>query len=108
MRKEAGDWEVSLPECSVEGCSARATYFLFEADDAEWQPRCSPHTEQRHPSLEVHAWMAAGLVKPVELGRPEAPPKDPGSPRGRRFREEIVRTMGWGDADPSSEGEAGS
>jgi hypothetical protein len=106
MREDAVDRETPTLDCSIESCSTTAAYFLFDADDAEWLPLCSPHTEQRHPSLEVHAWMAAGLVKPVELGRPESPPSDPGSDRGRRFRDEVVRTMGWDEL--SSQCEAGS
>ena len=85
------------PPCATDGCAEGATLFVFDAAAGAWRPRCRPHAEQLHPSLEVHAWQAAGWLKPVELGRPEEIPSTPGSTRAEQFRREIRRAMGWSE-----------
>lgn len=83
------------PACSAEGCEDAATVFIFQAREEAWRPLCTRHVERFHPSLEVHAWQAAGLLKPVELGRPKGPPTEPDSDRGRQFKREVFTAMGW-------------
>lgn len=81
--------------CSWRGCDNEAAYYAYDADSEEWQPICYRHAQNRHPSLEIHAWLESGYMKPAELGKPHGPPVPP--PRGRpvAFRREIEELMGW-------------
>lgn len=85
----------AYPECATSGCGDDAAFFVYDADAGEWRPICARHARQLHPSLEVHAWLASGYLKPVELGRPEAPPAEPRGGRAAAFRAEVEATMGW-------------
>lgn len=80
--------------CGVADCRRSASFWIYEPDAGEWSPVCQPHAEQRHPSLEIHAWLESGYMKPIELGEPTAPPQ---APRGRSaaFRELVEEAMGW-------------
>lgn len=81
--------------CAASECSREAAFFVFAADAVEWAPICQSHAERQHPSLEVHAWLEAGFLRPAELGKPNGPPGDPRTTRSAEFRREIRDTMGW-------------
>lgn len=83
------------PACSTAGCGSDASFYLYEPDEGGWRPVCTPHARRRHPSLEVHAWLESGYLKPVELGMPSDPPGDPATARAAAFRAEVEGTMGW-------------
>lgn len=81
--------------CSARDCSREAVFFVFDADAGDWSPICRPHAQRRHPSLEVHAWLEAGYLRPAELGKPAGPPGEPQTARSAEFRREIRDTMDW-------------
>lgn len=95
MTAGAGEDGGDQPPCGADGCTEPAAFYVFDGVAGDWRPRCGVHTEQLHPSLEVHAWQAAGFLKPVELGRPQGSPSDPASDRAEHFRREVRRVMGW-------------
>lgn len=85
------------PQCSKSGCGGDATFFVYDAESREWRAICPPHARQFHPSLEVHAWLESGYMKPVESGNPEGPPPEPRSEREEAFRAVVEETMGWSE-----------
>lgn len=89
-----GEWE-----CEKSSCDRDAAFWLYDGTGAYWSPVCAVHAEHAHPSIEVHAWLESGYMKPIELGQPDSPPPAPGDRRGRFFREEIQETLGWTDPD---------
>lgn len=95
MTTEVIDEDRDRPACITSGCSNGAVFYVFHANEKEWLPICSLHAECLHPSLEIHSWQSAGLLKPVELGPPDEPPSDPVSDRAEHFRREIHQVMGW-------------
>lgn len=83
------------PTCTRADCDRAAAFWLYDPDDGGWRRRCRRHLRQRHPSLEVHAWLLSGYASPVELGRPSDPPTAPREGRAAAFRELVDRTMDW-------------
>lgn len=84
-----------LPPCAEADCGRDASFWRYDRDDDRWHPVCAHHAEHLHPSLEVHAWLVSGYMRPIERGRPEGPPPEPAVERGRAFREEVDALMGW-------------
>lgn len=82
-------------QCSESGCASAADFFVYGADSGDWRAICTPHARHLHPSLEVHAWLESGYMKPAELGRPDGAPPEPRSGRGEAFRTVVEETMGW-------------
>lgn len=85
------------PPCSESGCASEADFYVFSADSAEWFAICSSHATHLHPSLEVHAWLESGYMKPVELGKPDRAPSEPRGGRANAFRTEVEEMMGWSE-----------
>lgn len=75
--------------CDEPGCGRDGSFWWYDRDGDEWSPVCDVHARHRHPSVEVRAWLESGYMRPIELGRPEGPPPEPGLERGRAFREAI-------------------
>lgn len=85
------------PPCSEPRCEADAEFFGYDAGDAEWRPICDPHARHRHASLELHAWLESGYMKPVELGEPDGEPPEPRTERASEFRAAVEDAMDWAD-----------
>lgn len=83
------------PACGEPGCEADAAFFGYDAEDGEWRPICAPHARHRHASLELHAWLESGYLKPVELGEPDGEPAEPRTERASEFRVAVEDAMGW-------------
>lgn len=83
------------PECSESGCVDDAAFFVYSSETKDWRPICDPHARHLHPSLEVHAWLESGYMKPVEMGKPEGDPPGPRGGRAEAFRAEVEKVMGW-------------
>lgn len=83
-----------VPDCVASGCESTADFWLFVPTRQRWRPRCERHVVTFHPSLELHAWLAAGYGRPVERGRPADPPDAPRGGREAAFREAIAETLG--------------
>lgn len=88
-----------LPECSESDCGDDAAFFVYAAESEGWRPICDPHARQIHPSLEIHAWLESGYMKPVERGAPGGPPPDPRDGREEAFRNLVADAMGWAGSD---------
>lgn len=80
------------PMCRVAGCHTEAAFWLYRPTGG-WRPLCERHVVHLHPSLELHAWLAAGYARPVERGRPTGPPPAPRGGRETAFREAIDEAM---------------
>lgn len=78
----------ATPYCQGPECGRPADFWLFLPGDG-WQSRCKRHVVHLHPSLELHAWLAAGFARPVERGRPTDPPDGPRGGRAAAFRSAI-------------------
>lgn len=91
------------PACAEQGCETRAVFWMCDGESGGWRPVCERHARHAHPSLELRAWFESGYLKPVELGRPDAPPADPRDARTAAFREEVDELMGWSDRDGAAE-----
>lgn len=87
--------------CRSVDCDAHAAFFVFAVDQAQWRPICERHARQLHPSLEVHAWLESGYMKPVELGQPPSPPSTPTDARETAFRSIVEDAMGWSEGSDS-------
>lgn len=87
------------PDCSAGECAGAASFYVYTPDADGWEPVCTVHARQYHPSLEVHAWLESGYMKPAELGPPEGAPSRPPSDRGVAFRRTVEETMGWTEQD---------
>lgn len=81
-------------ECAEPGCSAAAEFRLYRPDDG-WGPICERHGLEVHPSLELHALLESGYLRPVELGEQQGPPPVPPTGRGQAFREAVEELTGW-------------
>ena len=81
--------------CRRAGCDRPASFRLYEVDERRWEPICEPHAVAVHPSLEIHALLESGYLKPVELGPPDGPPGEPATGRSAAFREEVEALLGW-------------
>lgn len=90
----AADGGREAPPCTGSGCDSDADFWVYDSDEDGWQPVCSQHTVQLHPSLEVRAWLESGYASPIELGRPDGPSQPPAG-RPTAFREMVERAMGW-------------
>lgn len=84
-----------MPVCSESECAVPAEYWFYEAPCEMWRPICSRHAEHLHPSLEIHAWLTSGYLKPIELQQPTSPPETPTEERAKEFRSEVDQTMNW-------------
>ncbi len=93
---ENGFQSKRLPHCSESGCARDADFFVYDGDREAWQAICKPHARRLHASIELHAWLDCGYLKPAQLGRPDEPPTVPPHRRADEFQEEIRRLMGWG------------
>ena len=87
--------DVERPICSEDGCENDADFYLYDADSVGWRPICASHARRVHLSLEIHAWLESGYMKPIELGEPTGPPAEPSGGRAAAFREMVEETMGW-------------
>lgn len=81
--------EEAPPACAEPGCGRDGSFWWYDSDGGAWRPVCGIHARHRHPSLEVHAWLESGYMRPIELERPDGPPPEPEVERGRVFREEV-------------------
>lgn len=84
-----------VPACSATDCDGTASFYRYAPEPGEWQPVCAVDARTAHPSLEVHAWLESGYLRPVELGEPAGRPDDPPAGRGMAFRQIVERAMGW-------------
>lgn len=84
-----------MPECTEPGCAADAAYWLYSVPRATWHPICRKHAELLHPSLEIHAWLTSGYLKPIELPEPTGYPEEPAEDRAKEFRAIVTDTMHW-------------
>lgn len=84
-----------MPVCNEPGCAGDAAYWLYSVPRATWLPICQKHAELLHPSLEIHAWLTSGYLKPIELPKPTAPPVAPDEERAKDFRALVTDTMNW-------------
>lgn len=82
-----------VPGCLKAGCDREPAFWWYDRGDDRWRPVCEPHARHLHPSIELHAWLEGGYMKPVELGKPASPPPPPANERGAAFRDEIDRTL---------------
>lgn len=87
------------PDCTESGCGAPGDFFLFDVPEKRWRAVCHRHARDLHPSLEVHAILESGYLRPVELGRPAAAPGDPSGERGTAFRRIVNDALGWTTAE---------
>lgn len=81
--------------CGRPACTAGADFRLYDGDAAEWVPVCERHALAVHPSLEIHALLESGYLRPAELGDREGPPAEPSTGRARAFREVVEELTGW-------------
>ncbi len=84
-----------VPGCTRQECPRAAGFWLYQCDSDGWEPLCERHTRDRHPSLEIHAWLESGYAKPVELAKPTNPPTTPQDPRTAAFRDLVTDAMNW-------------
>jgi hypothetical protein len=84
------------PDCAEAECSREGAFWRYDGEGG-WLPICGRHARHLHPSLEVHAWLEAGYMRPIERGQPDGPPPEPTVERGRAFRAEIDAVLGWSD-----------
>lgn len=84
--------ERTPPACRESDCESAADFWLYRPERG-WRPRCERHVVQLHPSLELHAWLAAGYARPVERGRPTEPPSAPRTGREAAFREAVDEAL---------------
>lgn len=84
-----------MPECTEPGCTGSADYWLFSVPADRWRPICDTHAELLHPSLEIHAWLTSGYLKPIELPEPIGHPAEPAEDRAKEFRAIVTDTMNW-------------
>lgn len=75
--------------CALDGCDTAADFWFYDPDVATWTARCSRHAVEIHPSLELHALLESGYLRPVEVGRPDGPPTEPPTARAAAFRAEV-------------------
>lgn len=87
--------EPPAPACGIAGCSTDAAFRFFDRDADAWTPRCERHALEIHPSLELHALLESGYLRPVEVGPPDGPPGPPVTPRGAAFRETVEELLDW-------------
>lgn len=85
------------PSCAETDCDRDSSFWAYDAETQGWEPTCRYHAQDRHPSLEIGAWLESGYLKPIELGEPSGPPEQPASQRAVRFRAEIKQLMEWGE-----------
>lgn len=85
------------PRCGTAECPRRASFYRFDREGGDWHPVCERHARTLHPSLEVHAWLESGYLRPVERGEPAGPPGPPAGERGAAFRDMVEEAMGWGE-----------
>lgn len=83
------------PSCGTSNCPADAAFRFYDRDAGTWTPRCERHALEIHPSLELHALLESGYLRPVEVGPPDGPPAAPVTPRGEAFRESVEELLGW-------------
>lgn len=83
--------------CAERDCERPASFRLYHPDVGAWSPICEPHAVAVHPSLEVHALLESGYLKPIELGPPEGPPGEPATGRSAAFREAVEELLGWSE-----------
>lgn len=83
------------PDCAVEGCDRDASYYRYTPKENGWLPVCTVDARTCHPSLEIHAWLESGYLKPAELGRPCGPPDIPTAGRSIAFQRIVEEAMGW-------------
>lgn len=87
--------EPAPPPCSTSGCESPSSFRLYDPGEAAWRPLCHRHALAVHPSLEIHALLESGYLRPVELPAPEGPPTEPPTERGRLFRASVEALLGW-------------
>lgn len=87
--------ESPAPPCGISDCSADAAFRFYDRDSGGWTPRCERHAVAIHPSLELHALLESGYLRPVEVGPPDGPPGTPATPRGEAFRDAVEELLGW-------------
>lgn len=96
MTRETGRGDVdAAAECHASDCESAADFFRYDPAAGHWNPVCERHAREAHPSLEVHAWLESGYLRPVERGRPAGRPADPPGERGAAFRDLVDDAMGW-------------
>lgn len=83
------------PACADPACDRPAAFRLYRPDAGRWRPICERHARHLHPSLELHAWLESGYLKPVEVAAPDGPPPAPSGERGAAFRDLVAEAMGW-------------
>lgn len=93
-REIQADWD-----CVKASCPRSGAFWLYDGEADYWSPVCEIHAEHAHPSIELHAWLESGYMKPIELGRPEDPPDEPTDRRARLFRDEIETVVDWTGPD---------
>lgn len=81
--------------CTRHRCGGDADFWFYHPLEECWRPFCERHTLQRHPSIEINAWLESGYARPVELGTPVEPPTTPSDDRTAAFRDLVDRAMGW-------------
>lgn len=79
--------------CGAADCGAAAGFRFYDRDADAWRPLCERHALAIHPSLELHALLESGYLRPVEVGEPDGPPTDPPTDRGRAFREAVEELL---------------
>lgn len=93
-RDRASQTDAPRPPCSRRDCDTAADFRLYHPEDG-WRPICERHAVSLHPSLEVHAWLESGYLRPIELAVPEGPPAEPADERTAAFRELVEEAIGW-------------
>lgn len=93
---EDSDRDDGRPNCAGEDCGLEAAFWWYDGAGL-WWPVCDRHAQHLHPSLEVHAWLESGYMRPVERGQPAGEPAEPSVSRGRAFRDAIDELLGWGE-----------
>lgn len=88
------DDAASVP-CDDSSCAADADFRFYDRPAGAWRPLCERHALEIHPSLEIHALLESGYLRPVEVGVLEGPPGEPRTGRAVAFRREVEATLGW-------------
>lgn len=87
-----------MRSCDRPDCQSHAAFWVYDHPTDAWVARCRRHLVERHPSLEVDAWLHSGYARPIETTRPRTVAEDV-PPRTRAFRELVASAMGW-EIDP--------
>lgn len=93
-----------VDDCTAADCGTDATFVVYDPATREWYPCCDRHARHLHPSLELHAWLESGYMKPIEVDTPDGPPADPRGGRALAFKTEIETLMEWTDATDAPDG----